>query len=300
MLGEPTRRRRTPTVIPMPLDPHRLTSLSLPPRSVSYTDREAMLYALAVGLGRNGGDDGDLGFVFEASLRTVPSFATTVAFNDGWLEAGGIELAQVVHGAQHLRFAAPLPPAATVSAQTRIVGLVDKGAGRGGIVVHETTLADPATGKVFVVGRSSLFVRGGGGFGGSTGVAPESPPVPSSAPDKLIDVATTRNQALIFRLLGDRNPLHADPAVARAAGFARPILHGACTYGIACATLLRHFCDLDPARLLEIEARFAGPLHPGETLRFGTWRNGRELAFRAHAVERDAIVLDNGHAVLAA
>ena len=279
----------------MKLNPDTLMRLRLRPRDVAYGDRETMLYALSVGLGVAAAP-ADLPFVYERALRVVPSMATMLAFDDSWLEPGGIALRQVVHGALDLSFETSLAPQGAVEVAGRIIGLGDKGEGRGGLVFQESVLRQRGTAACTVL--STLFVRGAGGFGGSVGTQLEAAPVPSRAPDESADVATTANQALLFRLLGDRNPLHADPEVAQEAGFGRPILHGACTFGIACAEVLRRFCDRDPARLARFGARFAGPLHPGETLRFDFWREGARIAFCAVAAERDALVLDNGLAVL--
>ncbi len=270
-------------------------ALGIPEREVAYGDRETMHYALAVGLGAQGAD-AELPFVYERELRVVPSMATMLAFDDGWLGAGGIELQNVVHGALDIAFHRPLAAAGTARVTARIAGLSDKGPGRGGLIFQESVVALDGSSACTV--RSTMFVRGAGGFGGSVGESVEVAPIPGSSPDELAEVATARNQALLFRLLGDRNPLHADPAVAQRAGFPRPILHGACTFGIACAEILRRFCGHEPARLSRFAARFAGPLHPGETLRFSFWRGASGIAFRASAAEREAIVLDNGLAVL--
>jgi acyl dehydratase len=147
---------------------------------------------------------------------------------------------------------------------------------------------------------STLFVRGGGGFGGSVGDVAPAAASPDGPADLEIAVPTQPNQALLYRLLGDRNPLHADPSVARASGFEAPILHGACTFGIACATILRSFCELQPTRLARLAARFAGPLYPGETLVFSFWHDQDRLLFRAVAKERGTAVLDSGAAMLRA
>lgn len=280
----------------MKLDPPRLMTLRIPGRSVAYDERETMLYALAVGFG-SGAAPEDLPFIYEPGLRTVPSMATMLAFDDSWLEPGGIALRRVVHGGLDLEFASPLPPAGSAEIACRLVGLVDKGEGRGGLVCQESVVACGGIGIATV--RSSMFVRGAGGFGGSVGTAFEPVPLPERAPDSSTEVPTAANQALLFRLLGDRNPLHADPKVANAAGFAAPILHGACSFGIACAEVLRRFCARDPARLARFAARFAGPLYPGETLRFAFWQEGPRIFFQARAADRGAVVLDNGLAVLA-
>jgi acyl dehydratase len=265
------------------------------PRVVAYGDREAMLYALAVGLGRTGGAD-DLHFVYEDALAVVPSFATVLAFDDSWLAGAGIDLSHVVHGALDLSFERPFAASGQVDVAFKIAGLTDKGTGKGGLVLQETVLSQGGVPACTV--HSTLFVRGGGGFGGSVGRDRSAEALPTRAADDSVVVETRLDQALLFRLLGDRNPLHADPAIAKASGFDRPIVHGACTFGIACATVLRRFCGLDPARLARFAARFAGPLYPGETLGFSFWVDGNRIGFRALAVERGAIVLDNGLAVV--
>jgi acyl dehydratase len=279
----------------VPLDPDRLLGLKHPVRRVALTDRDAMLYALAVGLGRDGGKD-DLAFVYEQDQAVVPSFASTLAFDDSWLPEAGIDLAHVVHGSLDLAFVRPFAPAGDVDVAFSIIGLTDKGPGKAGLVHQETVLSQGGAPVCTVL--STLFVRGAGGFGGSCGHEPTAAAIPDRPADRTLEVATTPNQALLFRLLGDRNPLHADPAVAKAAGFDRPILHGACTFGIACATVLRTFAGLDPARLSRFTARFAGPLYPGETLVFSFWTEGERIAFRASTAERGAPVLDNGLAVV--
>ncbi len=280
----------------MPLDPAGLMALPIPQRNVIYTDRDSLMYALTVGMAA-GGEADDLPFVWEKEQRVVPSMATMLAFDDSWLGAAGINLKQVVHGALDLHFHAPLAAEGQVLAETRITGLDDKGAGKAGLVFVETVLSQDGHPACTIL--STVFVRGAGGFGGAVGEQVQASKVPEGDPQITSSTPTTPNQALLFRLLGDRNPLHVDPALARQVGFDRPILHGACTFGIACAEVVRLFCDADPARLRRFAARFAGPLYPGETLAFSFWRDGNRLAFRAHAAERDTIVLDSGLAELA-
>ena len=277
----------------MPLNPTGLMTLPIPARNVEYGDRDSLLYALATGMGASAAA-AELPFVWEERQRVLPSMATMLSFDDSWLEAGGIELKHVVHGALDLRFRAPLAPSGAVLAETRITGLDDKGVGRGGLVFTETVLTQ--AGRAAASVQSTMFVRGAGGFGGKQGAQPDPLPQAEGAPDVAAEVETALNQALLFRLLGDRNPLHVDPALASQAGFDRPILHGACTFGIACAEVLRRFCGHDPARMTRLAARFAGPLYPGETLRFAFWRVAGGVAFRAEAAERNATVLDNGFA----
>ncbi|MBE9606336.1 3-alpha,7-alpha,12-alpha-trihydroxy-5-beta-cholest-24-enoyl-CoA hydratase [Acetobacteraceae bacterium H6797] len=280
----------------MPLDPQGLMALKIPARNVVYAERDSLLYALCASMGADG-DEADLPFVWERGQRVLPSMATMLSFDDSWLEAGRIELKYVVHGALDLRFFAPLAPGGEALAETAITGLDDKGEGRGGLVFTDTVLTQGGVKRASVL--STMFVRGAGGFGGPLGQQAEVARVPKTAPDAESRVPTFVNQALFFRLLGDRNPLHVDPALAKQVGFERPILHGACTFSIACAEVVRRFCGRDPDRLSRFAARFAGPLYPGETLAFRFWQVEGGVAFQAFAAEREAIVLDNGFAGLA-
>jgi acyl dehydratase len=280
----------------MPLDRDRLRALPDHVETRAIADADLMLYALAVGMG---GAPDELGFVYERGLRAVPSVATVVGYHDAWLAAAGIPLAQVFHAAQALALHRPLPVSGAVSVRNRIVGGVDKGDGRPALLLQEAVIGPAEGGDPFVTGLSTLFVRDGGGFGGDFGrAAPVPRPAPEGPPAQTVRVATRPDQALLFRLLGDRNPLHADPVAAAAAGFDRPILHGACTYGIACATLLRAACGLDPARLAAMEARFVAPVFPGEPLDCALWPGPDSVAFRVTAPDRGVTILDAGFASL--
>ncbi|MGL4286779.1 MAG: MaoC/PaaZ C-terminal domain-containing protein [Phreatobacter sp.] len=280
----------------MALDPARLLNLRIASRHVDYSDRDTLLYALSLGAGLalslGAGLAEDLGLVHEDGQRVVPSFGQNLAFDDSWMEAAGVDLAKVVHGGLDLRFEAPFAPAGAAEVIGSIVGLTDKGEGKAGIIAQEITVQQH--GRPVFTSLSSLFVRGGGGFGGSVGQQPATNLVPEGPADSTQLVPTRPDQALLFRLLGDRNPLHAVPEVARAAGFERPILHGACTFGIACLTVLQRFCAGEPARMKRFAARFSGPLYPGETLAFSFWKTAAGVAFTARAHERGQPVLDGG------
>ena len=276
----------------MPLNPDRLLGLEIPDRHLRYNDRDTLLYALALGAGL--GDD--LGLVQEQDQRVIPSFGQNLAFNDAWMVDGGVDLAMVVHGGLELTFPEPFAPAGEVDVTARIVGLTDKGEGKAAIVRHRTEVS--RGGKCIFTSSSNLFVRKAGGFGGSVGEQAPRGDAPQCAPDTTFEVPTRPDQALFFRLLGDRNPLHSLPDVAQAAGFDRPILHGACTFGIACLTVLQECCDGDPARMASFAARFSGPLYPGETLVFDLWRTSDGVFFSARAKDRDAPVLSDGRATL--
>ena len=276
----------------MPLHAEKLMNLKIPDRQVTYTDRDTLLYALSLGAGL--GDH--LGLVQEEAQRVIPSFGQNLAFNDSWMGEAGVDLAKVVHGGLELTFDAPFAPAGEVDVSASIVGLADKGAEKAGIIRHRTEVL--RKGKRIFTSTSNLFVRGGGGFGGSVGEQAQRLASPDGEADAIIEVPTRPDQALLFRLLGDRNPLHSQPGVARAAGFDRPILHGACTFGIGCLTVLQAYCGGDPARLTGFAARFSGPVYPGETLIFSFWNTPGGLAFAARVKERDAPVLADGRATL--
>lgn len=272
----------------MPLDPDRLLSLKIAERHVSYTVRDTLLYSLSLGAGLAG----DLRLVHEDGLRVIPSFGQNLAFGDAWMADCGIDLATVVHGGLDLAFGAPFAPSGGCDIDARIIGLGDKGAGKAATVLLETTVAQ--AGAQVLTSRSTLFVRGAGGFGGSRGTETELIRVPERPADERVEVTTRPDQALFFRLLGDFNPLHALPDKARAAGFDGPIMHGAATFGIACLTILQRYCASDPRRMQRFAARFSGPLYPGETLQFSIWGSEGRISFAASAKERGKPVLDGG------
>ncbi len=276
----------------MPLNAERLMGLEIPTRQVRYDDSETLLYALALGAGAQ--DDPHL--IQEDGQQVIPSFGQNLAFDDSWMDQARIDLNTVVHGGLDLTFEAPFTPSGAVEARASIIGLTDKGAGKAGIVRHETRLY--REGQRIFTSTSNLFVRGGGGFGGSVGEQASRHASLDRAPDANAEVTTRIDQALLFRLLGDRNPLHSQPDVARQAGFARPILHGACTFGIACLAVLERYCNGAPERMKTFAARFSGPLYPGETLTFDFWKTDSGVAFAATSKDRDTPVLSDGRADL--
>lgn len=272
----------------MPLDPSHLLGIELPSRTVPYNQTETLLYALSLGAGLRD----DLTLVQEDGQRVMPTFVQNLAFDDSWLEEVGIDLRKVVHGALDLSFERPVPCAGEVEVKPAVVGLADKGPGKGAILLQETKIIEG--GSLLATSRSSLFVRGEGGFGGDKGQKFESVSIPASKSDLTIEAPTRPDQALLFRLLGDRNPLHVSPDAARALGFERPILHGACTIGTACLAILPLVPTGDPAVIHRFGARFVGPLYPGETLLIDIWKAEYGLTFKARAAHRNAPVLDGG------
>jgi acyl dehydratase len=283
----------------MAIDYDKVMALRIPEHEHAYTTRDTMLYGVGIGMGMDPLDRRELSFVFEKGLRVVPTMATVIGGSVDWLPRTGIDRAKEVHGEQRITLHRPLPPAATVISRVRIVNVLDKGPGRGAIILSETTIHDKTTGELLCTTHSASFARGDGGFGGPAGPAPAPHPIPDRKPDAVCDLSTHPNQALVYRLSGDWNPLHADPDYAAAASFPRPILHGLCTYGIACRAVLRTFCDYDPARIRGFGARFTSPVFPGDTLHTEMWQDGEAVAFRTHALERDLVVLNHGKATLA-
>ena len=290
----------------VPLDPARLLAHQIPPVRQALTKRDTILYALAIGLGQDPLDQAQLDFFYERrALKAVPSMAVVLGYPGFWLQdpATTVDAVRIVHGEQGFALHRPLPVEGELVGTTRITGLVDKGEGKGALLYSEKLLTDAATGELIATTTSTTFLRGGGGFGGEPGPVKAPNPVPDTAPeiapeiapDIVVDLPTRPEQALLYRLLGDDNPLHIDPAVASAAGFPRPILHGLCTFGIVAHALLRSLCAYDPARLRAIDLRFSAPVFPGDTIRTEIFANG---AFRARALERDTIVVNNGKAAV--
>lgn len=267
-------------------------------QTFAWRDRETMLYALGIGLGADPMNETELPFVYESHLKAVPSLATVVAWGSGpSFGSSSINFLMVVHGEQSIELHKPMPTSAEVVADSRVVGVYDKGP-KGAVIMTETVLKDAKSGEKIVTLGSSIFARGDGGFGGPSEGQPEPHPIPNRAPDLSLDMPTRPDQALLYRLSGDRNPLHSDPAVAKMAGFPRPILHGLCTYGITCRAVLQGFADYKPERIKSHSARFSAPVFPGETITVDMWKDGDVISFEARVKSRDATVIKNGKTVL--
>ena len=271
------------------------------PITQQYTQRDSMLYALGIGMGADPMDEGELRFVFEKELQAVPTMATVLGSPGFWWKDArtGADWVKLVHGEQEVQLFRPLPVAAAIAATNKVISITDKGEGKGAIAVIERELRDAQTGEVLAKGRNVSFLRGDGGFsatGGRSDPGPEPlPGVPDRPADIEVSLPTLERQALIYRLSGDYNVLHADPAVAKAAGFARPILHGLCTYGMAVHALLRTVCKYDASRIRRVATRFTSPVTPGETVRFEFWDGGHgRFHLRANVDSRKAVVLNNG------
>jgi acyl dehydratase len=281
----------------MALDPDKLYALSFPELRQRYSWRDSVLYALGLGFGLDPLDEEQLRFVDQARLAAVPTMANVLAYPGFWMRDldTGIDWVKVVHGEQEMRLHRPLAPEGEVIGRTRIVDIVDKGAGKGALVYAEREISDAATGERLATLLQTVFCRGEGGFGGTSSSTHAPHPMPERAPDIVLDLPTHPQLALIYRLSGDLNPLHADPAIARKAGYERPILHGLATYGIAGHALMKALCGYDPGRFRTIAARFSAPVYPGETITTDIWREAAgEAAFRCRVAARAATVIANG------
>jgi acyl dehydratase len=274
----------------MPLDPDLL--LNFPPIETHYrvTPATAILYALGVGAH-------ELPFVFEEQLRVLPTFATVAAYPGFIWRTPRFNVAweRVLHAETSIELHDALPTEGNLIGSTRFGPIYDKGADKGAICYQTREIRTPGGALVATV-RNASFLRGDGGFGGSGEGQPRPHAIPNRAPDETHVLPTASNQALIYRLSGDLNPIHLDPAVAASAGFDRPILHGLCTYGVVGRSLLALLCGNEPTALRRMDARFSAPCYPGETIRTEIWRESAgHASFRATAVERDALVLNNGY-----
>jgi len=275
------------------------------PAERSWDSKDTLLYALGVGAGALDPTGFELEYTTENSdgvtQRALPTFTTIVGQGAGRADLGDYDPAMLVHGEQSIRLHGELPVAGTVSTTTTVAGMYDKGAA--GLVVLESESRHAGTGALAFTSRAALFIRGAGGFGG-----PRNPegdeestlaaePLPTREPDEVISYVTRTDQALLYRLSGDRNPLHSDPTFAKRAGFDRPILHGLCTYGFTGRALLHAVCGSDPARFGGMRARFSKPTLPGDTLTVSLWDIGDVVpgAYRFRTVtQRGETVIDAG------
>ena len=278
----------------MALNPDALRDHRFERLEHSYTPDQTILYALGVGLGSDPLAARDLDYLIETRRKVLPTFAATLASPGMWItdSAFGVDFARLVHVEQAMDFHLPLPPSANVCSTPRIAGLFDRGADRGAVLVVERVIADVASKVVYATVRQTLLLRGDGGFGGPP------PPIdsltePEGPADHEGEVRVSSRAALIYRLSGDRNPLHYDSDFAARAGMKRPILHGLATYGMVGCALIQSF----EADLLSLSCRFAGVVYPGDAICFRFWQFADEVRFNARV--RDRMVLDRGVARLA-
>jgi len=273
----------------MPIRPDLLLAHAFPEARHSYTKRDTILYALGVGLGR---DPLDLPFLLEDRLRALPTFAVTLGSPGMWIRAPqfGVDYAKLVHYEQAAEFHAPLPPEGAIVSPARVVSVADRGEGRGAVVVVEREIRDAATETNYCTLQQTLLLRGNGGFGGSPPPR-EASVIPEREPNAQAAFEIDRRAALIYRLSGDWNPLHADPVAAEAGGFDRPILHGLASYAAAGVAVSRA-CGLSPEQVMSLRCRFTGVVFPGDTLAFHIWREDQRAIFQGFVGERK--VLDQG------
>jgi acyl dehydratase len=285
----------------MAIDPRHLLTRRFAPLTQAYSARDTQLYALGVGLGADPLDAGALRYVYEGAggdaLMALPTLANVLAYPGFWARESdtGIDWQRLVHAEQQLVLHALLPARGCVVGHNRVTALWDKGAGKGALMQQQREVRDAATDALLATVTQLTLLRGDGGFGpgGSDGAPPKPHVIPERAPDAVCDLPTLPQAALIYRLSGDLNPLHADPAVAQAAGFERPILHGMATMGVAAHAVLRTLLDYDATRFAAMRVRFTAPALPGDTLRTELWVDGNVVSLRTTALERDVVVLNN-------
>ncbi len=271
----------------MPIDPDVAVGAALPEIAFSWTESDVLLYHLAIGAGAAPGDNVSeqaLRWTVEGDrLQVLPSFGivspTFHLTEPPPLELPGcdINLSQVLHGTQSIDVHRPIPTRGAATVATRITDVWDKG--KAAVIVQEGT-ATAEDGSALWTTRSSIFVRGEGGWGGDRGPSSRLE-APAHEPDLDASYRTTPQQALLYRLCGDRNPLHSEPAFAKAAGFPAPILHGLCSYGIALRTVVDGLLDGDAAQVRRVDARFTGIVFPGEAIRVRAWADGAEVRVEA-------------------
>jgi acyl dehydratase len=285
----------------MPINRDELLSKRLDDWSYVYEEKNVLLYNLGIGMGRAGRDD-ELPFVYEKpELKAVPSFAALLAQMSGRITQGsGMDLPRMLHGEERLTLHKPLPPKGEVRMNSWVSEIVDKGEGKGALITISSDgwLAGESD-PLFRVDHL-MFARGDGGCGGPSKSEFQPHQLPEREPDLVREAFTRIDDALLYRLNGDPNPLHAHPAAAKAGGFDRPILHGMCTFGIACRTVLDAVCGLDPAKMKAFDARLTSPIYPGETLHTDIWVDGETVSFRSRVEARGIVALNNGRCVIAA
>jgi acyl dehydratase len=271
---------------PKPLGPDAV-GLELPAMTFEYTDRDVILYALGVGAT-------ELDFVYERNLKTLPTYAVIPAFPamTGLSAAVEINLVMVLHGEQAFRIHKTIPTRGRLTTTGRVAGVYDKG--KGALATVETETRDD-NGELIFSNSSGVFVRGAGGFGGERGPEAGNKP-PERTPDKTVEMETLPIQAMIYRLSGDRNPLHIDPDFAKMAGYDRPILHGLCTFGHVGRAVLREYCGNDPSRFGGLSVRFSGVVYPGDTIITEMWDEGSGKVVLQAKTQEGRVVISNAAA----
>jgi len=283
----------------MPLDYDQLLASRAVDQAFEYDEARAILYALGVGFGSDPMDPRELPYVYEGTaLRTVPTMATMLAPTN-FLDDCGWDYERLLHGEEKLELYRPLPPAGKLLANSRVTAAYDRGRDKGALIIVQTDVRLAKDDTALFTLASTLIARADGGFGGPKAPSLPAHRLPKREPDLVCRLDTRRDQALLFRLSGDFSPLHADPNLARRLGFPAPILHGRCTYGIACRAILQTICDFDFTLITAIDARFSAPVVPGDRLTTHMWQDGNIVSFRCIVESRDAVVINNGKCTLA-
>lgn len=268
------------------------------PVEQSYTDKDTMLYAASLGLGMSPTDPKQLQYVYEAGLQTFPTLPLVLGSGGlAWMNDPdlGIDFKRMLHAENGIELHRAIPASGTIVSQFQLTELVDKGADKGALLYYRREIRDLATQDKLATVSGAYFLRGNGGFGGSATSSTTLPRVPERAPDLETTIETSAQAGILYRLNGDRNPLHVDPQRAAAVGFDKPILHGLCTFGLAARAALSTLCADEPIRLKSVDARFSAPFYPGEGLRIRFWHEGAGVALmQCLAAERDKVVLDSG------
>ena len=280
----------------MPIDLEKAVGAELAGGTAVWSEEDVILYHLGVGAGVPPTDPGELRYAYEGDLRVLPTYATIPQFpvmmSVGYAPGFDINPAMILHGEHEIVIHEPIPTSGTVIQTGSVTEILDKGKGALAIVEIVSTLEK--TGKPLFTNRASVFIRGEGGFGGDSG-PPNTDQTPSRDPDHVVESVTLPQQALLYRMAsGDKNPLHADPGFAAFAGFDQPILHGLCTYGIVCKTVVDHALDGRPEAVASFRARFSGVVYPGETLVTSIWEEGDQVLVSTLVKERGVTVLSNG------
>src|SRR5262245_60365721 len=278
----------------MPIEPQKALAARFAPTTSSYEQDDVILYHLGIGAGVPATDANELEYTYEKSLKVLPSFCVTPVFSAmgaSLFNVDGLKFnpAMLLHGEQDIEIHRPLPTAAELESSVRIAGIYDKG--KAALVVLEVATKEPGGAPLFT-NRFSLFLRGEGGFGGDAGPKAGNE-APARAPDLTVESKTLPQQALLYRLSGDKNPLHADPGFAKMGGFDTPILHGLCSFGIVCKAAVDRALGGDVTKVARYQARFAGVFFPGETMVTSIWREGSQLLLASKSLERGTPVLSN-------
>jgi acyl dehydratase len=274
----------------------KLRQYSIPDAESSWTKRDTMLYALGLNFGADPMDLDQLQFVYEAGLKSLPTMATVVAAPHAWLKKADVgSSGKSVHAGITVQFHKPIPVEGQFVGKSVLGEVLDKGVGKAALITVHRKVYEKSTNEFLFELSTTSMARGDGGFGGPSQPSAPDPVMPDRQPDEVCDLPTIPQQALIYRLSGDYNPLHADPEVARKQGFPKPILHGLSTFGATGHAILKTLCAYDPIRLKALGGRFSKPVYPGETLRIKIWHERDHVAFRTTVPSRnDEVVVDFG------